>query len=84
MLRLEFPQGRRKTLGDKETWAKVKYDRQIVAIANVCRVEKIYSDDPGLESIAGRVNIPVTGVRDLPFPPEDAQKSIYDELEGGS
>jgi predicted nucleic acid-binding protein len=34
-----------KKLGSAATWAKLKYDRQIVAIAKVCGATTIYSDD---------------------------------------
>jgi hypothetical protein len=33
------------------TWAKVKYDRQIVAIAKVCGATTIYSDDEDIEAL---------------------------------
>ena len=81
MLRSEFPKGKVKPQGNHETWAKLKYDRQIVAIAKVCGVAKIYSDDLGIKAVAGRANITVDRVCELPCPPEDLQKTIYEELE---
>ena len=62
-----------------ETWAKLKYDRQIVAIAKVCGVSAIYSDDRDIRTVAKRVNIPVLGVADLPLPPDDGQPSLFEE-----
>jgi hypothetical protein len=40
------------------TWAKIKYDRQIVAIAKVHGVEAIYSDDGNIRSFATRHEYP--------------------------
>jgi|GEM_PF-512881 len=50
-----------------ETWAKVKFDTQIVAIAKANSATVIYSDDVGLEKSAKRLNIRVTRICDLPF-----------------
>jgi hypothetical protein len=55
------------------TWTKIKFDRQIVAIAKVCRATVIYSDDEDVGKIAARARIKVIGLADLPLPPEDAQ-----------
>lgn len=61
------------------THAKLKYDRQIVAIALVARATAIYSDDRGIRAIAARARIQVVGLADLELPPEDAQYKL--ELE---
>src|SRR4029077_12652653 len=50
------------------TYAKLKYDRQIVAIAKVTQSTHIYSDDRGIKAIADRSGIPVVGLTDLPIP----------------
>ena len=52
------------------TYAKLRYDRQIVAIAKVRRVTAIYSDDGGVATLAKKLEIPVIGIADLPLPPE--------------
>lgn len=52
------------------TWAKLKYDRQIVAIAKVNRASTIYSDDRGVRTVAERAGIEVQGLADLPLPSE--------------
>ncbi len=62
--------------GDKKsgatgTWAKVKFDRQIVAIAKVQGADVIYSDDEDIVRYASRVNISVVRVADLPMPPPE-------------
>ncbi len=40
--------------GSAKTWARVKFDRQIVAIAKVERVSCIYSEDQDVRSIGKR------------------------------
>lgn len=54
--------------GSDATWAKVKYDRQIVAIARVNSASAIYSDDVNLTSFARRGGLRVFSVADLPLP----------------
>ena len=71
-----------KDAGDKRggltaAWAKVKYDRQIVAIAKVAQATMIYSDDDDVRKLAGEANIPVTGVAELPLPPEKDQAELF-------
>jgi hypothetical protein len=50
------------------TWTKVKFDRQIVAIAKVERASCIYSEDADVHSIGSREGMPVKGVRDILVP----------------
>lgn len=64
------------------TWAKVKYDRQIAAIAKVCGATMIYSDDKDLKAIAKEVKLPVVSIADLPLPPKDAQTNLFEEAAG--
>lgn len=60
-----------KKRGDAEgTWAKVKFDWQIVAIAKVCNVLTIYSQDTDIRKLAARASIKVKSVGDLPLPPK--------------
>lgn len=64
--------------GDKKggvtsPWNKVKFDRQIVAIAKICKVSTIYSDDGNLETFASAQGISVMTVGQLPLPPKEAQ-----------
>jgi hypothetical protein len=58
------------------TWAKLKYDRQVVAIAKVAKATAIYSDDGDIRAIAKREGIPVIGLLDLPLPSEDPQLDL--------
>lgn len=67
-----------KTGGQEGSWAKVKFDRQIIAIARVERAKTIYSDDKRLRSFAERCGFEVIGMADLPLPPEAAQMSFAD------
>jgi predicted nucleic acid-binding protein len=60
----------RKRGASAATWAKVKYDRQIVAIAKVCGAPTIFSDDRDVHTLAKTVKIEVLGLADLPLPPE--------------
>lgn len=67
--------------GDKKsglaaTWAKVKFDRQIVAIAKVFSVSMIYSDDSDVRALAAAENIPVTSLAELPLPPANPQTEM--------
>jgi predicted nucleic acid-binding protein len=59
--------------GSDEKWAKVKYDRQIVAIAAVHSVSTIYTDDRNLKSFGTLHGFKVIGIGELPIPDEKAQ-----------
>jgi predicted nucleic acid-binding protein len=72
MTRTAISRGDKKS-GSQETWAKVKYDRQIVAIARVAQASVIYSDDRGIRALAKGAEISVVGIADLPLPPKIAQ-----------
>jgi predicted nucleic acid-binding protein len=70
--------------GDKRegavTWTKVKFDRQIVAIAKVEGARTIYSNDDDIVRFAARDRIEVVSFADLPQPPEEPQgKLTFDE-----
>lgn len=52
-----------------ETAAKVKLDRQIVAIAKVNGAHTIYTDDDGLMKFAQKNDLEVVLTWDLPLPP---------------
>jgi predicted nucleic acid-binding protein len=67
--------------GDKRggvdgTWSKIKYDRQIVAIAKVEGAAALYSDDAGVRSFGKVVGLTVLGSWELPLPPEDPQTTL--------
>ncbi len=61
--------GKASRRGDAEgTWAKISFDRQIVAIAKVNDVSTIYSDDKGVENFAKHHLISVVKTWELPLP----------------
>jgi predicted nucleic acid-binding protein len=49
-------------------WTKVRFDRQIVAIAKTNGAKRIYSDDEDLMKYATRAGIEVVRTWDLPLP----------------
>jgi predicted nucleic acid-binding protein len=63
---------------DVETRAKLKFDRQIVAIAKVIGASTVYSDDGPLRTRAERHGLRVKGTGDLPLPPEDPQQELFE------
>jgi len=65
-----------KKLGSGSPWAKIKFDRQIIAIASVEGAAAIYSDDNDITRFSKNTGIPVIGIRDLPVPPQNPQKSL--------
>jgi hypothetical protein len=64
--------------GSSSPWQKVKIDRQIIAIARVRGVERIYSDDQGLATFAAKIGIPVIPTWSMPLPPQDPQRGLFD------
>ena len=50
-------------------WQKVKFDRQIVAIALVHGASAIYSDDPDIRAHGADCGVTVVTLADLPVPP---------------
>jgi hypothetical protein len=58
------------------TWAKVKFDRQIVAIAKVHGAATIYSDDGDIRALGQKSKIEVVSIADLPLPPQKAQMDL--------
>jgi len=63
-------------LSKQESWAKVKFDRQIVAIAKVNKVTAIYTDDKTLSAVAKANGIHPHHTWDLPLPPQKQQQDL--------
>jgi hypothetical protein len=63
--------------GVQAAWDKVKYDRQIVAIAKVEGASAIYSTDEHIHTHGELWGIPVRNISDLPVPHK--QHGLYDE-----
>ena len=59
---------RDKREGVDAPYNKVRFDRQIVAIAKVSGAKTVYSDDRGLRTFAERQGLEVVGIADLPIP----------------
>lgn len=71
-----------KAKGKENTRAKVKFDRQIVAIAKVEQVETIYSDDGHIETIAKQFGLKVIRTFELERDPADRQGHLAFENPG--
>jgi predicted nucleic acid-binding protein len=63
--------------GADTTWAKVKYDRQIMAIAKVENADCVYSNDDDLVRMGQKDGIPVVTLTQLPNPPAPASIDQY-------
>lgn len=63
-----------KRQGSTSTWAKAKFDRQIVAIGKVEGVTTIYSDDEDIQKDSSDSGIEAKGTKDLPSPPASQPK----------
>ena len=54
--------------GSASPWSKLRFDRQIVAIAKTNGANRIYSDDEDVRKLATRLGIEVVGTWELPLP----------------
>ncbi|MGD9967862.1 MAG: hypothetical protein AB7T59_15175 [Hyphomonadaceae bacterium] len=54
-----------------DSWPKAKFDVQIVAIAKIEGVEKVYTDDQGLANKCRRYGLTPVRFFELPLPPDD-------------
>lgn len=67
--------------GTRATRAKLKFDRQIIAITRVQGQTTIYSDDDDIARLGAALNLEVVPVYALPSPPQDPQGSLTFESE---
>jgi len=67
--------------GSCDAWAKVKYDRQIAAIARVNGASVLYTNDGNLRNFVARRGMKVVGIEELPIPPAYAQLGMFDDPE---
>ena len=72
-----------KRSGSTSPWAKIKFDRQIIAIAKVAGASTIYSDDDDIARLSRSAGIAVVRIQDLPLSPESSQLALLlDAAEG--
>lgn len=64
--------------GLKADWTKIKFDRQIVAIAIVSGANEIVSDDQDIHAIGNRWGMPVMRIADLPLPKALQEPSLLE------
>jgi rRNA-processing protein FCF1 len=69
-------QSRAKPLSENESKAKVKFDRQIIAIAKASGAKTIYTGDKNLAARARENKLHVVMTTDLPLPPEEAKMKL--------
>ena len=73
------------TAGDKRggskaiTWAKVKFDRQIVAIALANGAAQIYSEDDDIRRLAKKAGIRALSIADIDLPQSERQQHLFDD-----
>lgn len=77
MTRDAIKHGSKKGASDRP-WQKVKFDRQIIAIARVTGSDHIYSDDTSLCDFARSVNVDARSTWDLPL--SEKGPSLFDDL----
>lgn len=66
--------------GQNNPRAKIKFDRQIVAIAQVAGADTIYSDDADIYSYGKQAGIKVVRSHELELDPEDRQHKLDLEM----
>jgi hypothetical protein len=73
-----------KRAGSSSIWTKVRFDRQIVAIARTNHAKRIFSDDEDLAKFATKLGIEVVPTWDLPLPAAKQIKMDYEGEKGKS
>ena len=78
-LEVEDRQKHGKRAGSTSPWAKVRFDRQIVAIAKINQASRMYSDDEDVFKFATRLGIPGVRTWELPLPAAKQIDIEYDQ-----
>lgn len=74
----------KKRLSPAETYAKMKFDRQVIAIAKANGIKEMYTDDTGMSEVAAANGITVHHTWELPLPPQrDQQDWVNGSTEDG-
>ncbi len=68
--------GQRKGGNPEASKTKIKFDRQIVAIATVEGARAVYSDDSDVRGYAIEAGMEAFSLSDLPLPPADPQSAL--------
>lgn len=66
--------------GTRDTWAKVKFDHQIAAIAKAEGCHTIYTDDPGLKNFAQKIGLKVVTLAQLDLPPSAVPPPLIQQM----
>ena len=62
--------------GMAATRAKLKFDRQILAIARIHEQSTIYSDDDDISKLASKLSIQVIPIHELPLPSDESDRGL--------
>ena len=68
--------GQRKGGNPEAAKSKIKFDRQIIAVASVEGATAVYSDDKDVCAYAREAGMDAFQLSDLPLPPEDPQTTL--------
>ena len=67
--------------GRPEPWQRIKVDRQIVAVAKVCQVTTIVTNDGGVRATAMTAGLIVRRLEELPLPDSARQHGLFQPTE---
>lgn len=70
---------KREGLTPTATWAKIKFDRQIIAIARVRQATTVYTDDEDIKTFGVRAGLGVVALHELPKRPLPPQTNWVTE-----
>ncbi len=77
----EVRPGQKKQREQVGTWAKINFDRQIVAIAKVNGAKTIYSTDEDVRKLATREGLLSIALHELPLPPPSTPRLPFPETQ---
>jgi len=68
-----------KRAGSTSTWAKVRFDRQIIAIAKAHGATRLYSDDDDVIKFGAKAGLEIVSTWNLPLPAAKQTKMFEEE-----